>query len=168
MMHIRTSTLADLPAIVALIEEAKAFLYQHRVDQWQNGYPNMDVIRGDIQAKTSYVVEMDGDIVASFFLSFDIDPTYAVVHGGAWQGDDPYAVIHRYVIANRAKASGISHRIMVDIKQLCTQEEIHEIRIDTHEDNRIMQGMLLREGFQKVGTIHLATQETRLAFQCKW
>ena len=43
--------------------EAKEALKEQGIDQWQNGYPNADVIRNDILNNDSYVFIKNNEIV---------------------------------------------------------------------------------------------------------
>ncbi len=44
-------------------------------------------------------------------------------------------------------------------------EQTGNIRIDTHDDNKPMQGLLKKSGFQYCGRITLADGSPRIAFQ---
>ena len=46
----------DLPAILAIVQQARNYLRRHRVDQWQGAYPNEDTFRADIAAGTCHVL----------------------------------------------------------------------------------------------------------------
>ena len=52
MMKFRHSTKKDIPAILTIIEDAKALLKSLQIDQWQNGYPNQEQIENDIKEAT--------------------------------------------------------------------------------------------------------------------
>ena len=41
------------------------------------------------------------------------------------------------------------------------------VRIDTHEDNKPMQGALKKFGFRECGVIHLERGAERIAFDCR-
>ncbi len=56
----RKATEKDLKTATALIEQAKVFLRENGVDQWQTGYPNEEAIAGDLQRGEGYVMEVDG------------------------------------------------------------------------------------------------------------
>lgn len=161
---IRRSTLADLPAIVAMIEEAKVFLRQNGVPQWQEGYPNADSIRQDILAQQSYVWEEAGMVVGSMMLSFATEATYDQVFEGAWRKQGAYGVIHRLVVADTAKGKGVSGQLFQAAKAMCLEQKVDMIRIDTHEVNRAMQRTLQKNGFERIGIIHLVDGAPRLAF----
>ncbi|MGL5540530.1 MAG: GNAT family N-acetyltransferase [Erysipelotrichaceae bacterium] len=161
---IRRATLEDVTTIVAMIEEAKAFLKSNGVPQWQADYPNAQTVRQDILAHQSYVWEEAGEVVGSMMLSFEKEVTYDVVYQGAWRQEGPYAVIHRLVVADCAKGKGVSGKLFAAAKALSLDHEVHMIRIDTHEVNHAMQRTLQKNGFVCIGTIHLIDHEPRLAF----
>ncbi len=45
------------------------------------------------------------------------------------------------------------------------REQIGHIRIDTHEDNRIMQHLIEKHGFVRCGIIHVADGSPRIAYE---
>ena len=92
--------------------------------------------------------------------SLDPDPTYRVIDG-AWLNNERYAVIHR--IASSGEKSGV----LAAAVEFCKQYA-ENIRIDTHEDNAVMQTALKKLGFRHCGTIYLENGDPRLAYQyCK-
>lgn len=56
----------DLPAILAIVQQARNYLRRHRVDQWQGAYPNEDTFRADIAAGTCHVLTYQGAVAAVF------------------------------------------------------------------------------------------------------
>ena len=56
-MNFRKSTFDDVDRILEIIEKAKIELKKLGLDQWQNGYPNREVIENDIKLGISYVLE---------------------------------------------------------------------------------------------------------------
>ena len=42
---------------------------------------------------------------------------------------------------------------------------VSELRADTHEDNKIMQAVLERNGFEKCGIIYIEDGSPRIAYQ---
>ena len=60
-MKIQLSTFEDIPAIIAIINDAKEYLASQKIDQWQNGYPNAEQVANDIKKNESYVVINDED-----------------------------------------------------------------------------------------------------------
>ena len=76
-MKIQLSTFEDIPAIIAIINDAKEYLASQKIDQWQNGYPNADQVENDIKNTESYVVVNDEDaVIATAMFTFKKEPTY--------------------------------------------------------------------------------------------
>ena len=102
--------------------------------------------------------EEEGRVEAVFSLIYGEDPTYRKIYEGKWLNDKPYATIHR--IASMGHIKGVSSKcIEFSIKKY------GNIRVDTHEDNKIMQRVLEKNGFCKCGIIYVANGTSRLAYQ---
>ena len=48
-MTIRPANTTDIETILTLIEQGRRRLRRYGVDQWQNGYPSLEVIERDIR-----------------------------------------------------------------------------------------------------------------------
>lgn len=156
---VRPTTLADLPRLLKIFAHARHFMTQAgNPNQWDENYPSEELLTEDINSGDSYVVVHNGQIEATFVLRGGTDPTYSTIYEGTWLSNRPYATIHR--IASTGAVKGIFRIAM----QLALRH--HEsIRIDTHQDNKPMQGAILKEGFHRCGLIHCWNGDERVAFQ---
>lgn len=159
-MTIRTATEADLPAIMKVLVAGRSImLASGNLHQWPEGYPTREMVLGDIGPGYGKVMEEDGRIVAYFACIPSPDPTYAVIEGGQWLDDEkPYYVIHR--IASYPEVHGVFQTLMEYLEGITDN-----VRIDTHKDNKIMQGLLAKYGFTYCGIIYIASGAPRLAYQ---
>ncbi|MFQ6829730.1 MAG: hypothetical protein ACLRSY_08635 [Acutalibacter sp.] len=99
-MKLRKATLADGPAVVALYREAQAFLAAQGIDQWQDGYPNEETFQGDVARGESWVLEDEGQVVATACLGLGREPTYDTIYQGAWGTEAlEYAFLHRIAVS---------------------------------------------------------------------
>ena len=157
---IRKSTLADLPTILNLRDQAREIMRSYgNTFQWPDGYPRDDMFLKDIELGGSHVMLNEkGRIVGTFALLPSPEVTYNVIYDGQWLDDEPYYVIHR--IASTPN----SHGILDALLDYC-ESQVSNIRIDTHEANIIMRKGLERHGYQYCGIIHLLNGDERLAFQ---
>ena len=157
---IRKSTLADLPTILNLRDQAREIMRSYgNVYQWPDGYPRDDMFRKDIELGGSHVMlDEEGTIVGTFALLPSPEVTYNVIYDGQWLDEDPYYVIHRI-----ASTPG-SHGILDALLDYC-EAQVGNIRIDTHEANIIMRKGLEKHGYRYCGIIHLLNGDSRLAFQ---
>ena len=127
--------------------------------QWADGYPEPSFIAKEIASGHCYVfVDPLGKIVATFCYIEGDDPTYHVIEGGKWLNEAPYAVLHR--LASDGSYSGIA--------DLCLDwcfTKTANLRVDTHQDNKVLQHILLKHGFTYCGIIYVRNHSPRLAYQ---
>lgn len=162
-MEIRHSTEDDFSRIMKIYEFARRFMAEHgNPNQWgPTNWPPEELIHSDIAEGNSYVCICEDRIVGTFFFKQgkDIEPTYHVIEDGAWLDSSAYGVIHR--LAGDGSVKGIG-RFCIEwaFKQCC------HLRIDTHEDNRVMQNLLKKSGFIYCGIIHVTNDNyPRLAYE---
>ena len=157
---IREAREKDLADIMAVLDAAKGIMRADgNAGQWVNGYPAESDILQDIENENGYVVEAEGNIAAYFAFIPSPEPTYAEIFEGAWLDDTlPYHVVHR--IGSYPEVHGIFRTVL----DWCFSRDPN-IRIDTHEDNKIMQHCILTYGFRYCGIIYLANGDPRLAYQ---
>lgn len=163
-MIIRKSKLDDIAAIMEIIADAQSLLASRGVDQWQDGYPTVDVITKDIANDDSYVLEDEGVVIATAVISFAGEVTYNSIDG-QWLNDNDYVVVHRLAVRNSALRGGLARQIMLYAEELALQRGVNNIRVDTHNDNIAMQSLLNNLGFVFCGEITLLSGAPRIAFQ---
>lgn len=155
---IEKATLSQLPRIMELYEQARAFMARTgNPDQWGNAYPPEDMIRKDIENGKCYVNLKDGEILAVFYFAVEADPTYGYIDG-AWLNDAPYGVIHRIAVGENGR--GVAAECFRFAYERCGN-----LRIDTHEQNIPMQRCLAKNGFVRCGIIYLEDGDSRIAYQ---
>ncbi|WP_250228641.1 GNAT family N-acetyltransferase [Anaeropeptidivorans aminofermentans] len=161
-MNYRVSTESDINKIMDIILQAKDFLKAQGVDQWNDGYPDACHIKDDIKAGDGYVL-IDGQNIAGYAcISFAKEQIYDELQG-QWLSDKPYAVIHRMAIDSNYKGENLSGILFNLAENLCRERGIHSIKIDTGSDNKIMQHILLKNGYAFCGTIRFNNNE-RISF----
>ena len=127
--------------------------------QWNDGYPEKELLLSDIEKKELFVLESEsGKICACFALIGGIDPTYGYIENGSWISDSDYGTIHR--IASDGTGHGVFRKAVAFAK-----ETYDHLRVDTHKDNHPMQHVILKEGFSCRGIIYLENGEPRLAYE---
>lgn len=97
-------------------------------------------------------------IEAVFMYDMREDPTYAVIEDGAWPNDRPYGVLHR--IASSGRKKGVASFCM----QWCFAQ-CGNLRCDTHDNNKVMQHVMKKNGFEYCGRIYVEDGSPRVAFQ---
>ncbi len=164
-MEFRRAVESDINRIMKIIKQAQDYFKEQGIDQWQNNYPNVEIIWEDIVKGYGYVLLKKGEIIGTVAVSFDGEKTYEKIYEGKWISNLDYAVIHRMAVDSSLKGQGFASIIINSIEKMCMFKDIRSIRADTHEDNRSMQRLLKKNGFQYCGIIYLKDNSKRLAFE---
>lgn len=158
-MEITKATKQMLLQIEEVYARAREFMAQTgNPNQWGQSYPSEDVILEDIASGQLYVVMEDGKVVGVFFFTMESDPDYERIEDGAWKNDLSHGVIHR--IASSGTVKGVFPAALSYCK-----EQINNIRMDTHPDNKVMQHVLTKNGFAYCGIVYVRGDRKRLAYQ---
>lgn len=151
-MNIRHSELDDIKDILRLIEDAKSHFRNHKINQWQDGYPNEEHIRTDIENHVSYVLEDNGEIRATICIQEDQEKIYDTING-KWICDGKYMTIHRLVVANNQKNKGYAKALFKFVEQTAAELNFKSVRSDTPEGNYIMISLMEKCGYTYCGTV---------------
>lgn len=139
---------------------ARVFMHNNgNPNQWIDGYPSEQFMLQEITSDHSFICENEkGEIVGTFCFIVGEDPTYQKIENGKWLNDDPYGTLHR--IASNGKEKHLFHQCI----EWCF-ERCKNIRVDTHQDNVIMQNALKKNGFKTCGIIYTTNGTPRIAYQ---
>ena len=152
-MEIRKTTEQDIGRIMEIYAYARDFMAKTgNPNQWgPTNWPPEALLRNDIKEGSSYVCTNDnGTVIGTFYFiqGKDIEPNYREITDGAWLDDSAYGVVHR--LASDGSERGIG--------QFCINwafAQCGHMRIDTHTDNKVMQKLLTKLGFQRCGIIYV-------------
>lgn len=165
-MKFRKTEKKDIPGILRIIRQAQQYMKEQGIDQWQDGYPDEAVFEEDIARGYSYVMEADGKVIGTMAVLFDGEPTYDKIYDGAWKtAGEPYAAIHRVAVDAEEKGRGIAGRMLSEVEKMCRERGVRSMKNDTHRDNKSMQRMLGKNGFEYCGVIYLEDGAERIAFE---
>ena len=73
------------------------------------------------------------------------------------ENDEEYGTIHRVAAGSRVKG------LLGAVLDFC-EKRIDNVRIDTHENNKIMQHILEKNGYIKCGRIYIEDGSPRIAY----
>ena len=165
-MNIRKATNEDIPQITELYELAKEAMAKAGIDQWQDGYPNAESARADIENGFGFVAEENGRIVSTACLAFGHEPTYDVIVQGGWKSDAKfYGFLHRIAVAPETKGRGIAVSMFAQLERRARERGVSVIRGDTHRDNLPMQRVMEKSGLCYRGIIYLENGDERMAYE---
>ena len=153
---VRPAQLPDLGRIQEIYGYARDFMEKNgNPNQWGKTYPPIEQLRRDIAEEKLFVITDGQRIHGVFYFWIGQDPTYRRIDG-AWRSDSPYGTIHRIA----GDGSGGILKTAVDF----AEGKIGHLRIDTHEDNHVMQSAVTKLGFYRRGIIYLEDGSPRIAY----
>jgi len=159
-MNVRKAEHGDLSQIISIYAYAREIMRQTGNEtQWKTTYPPEEVIVSDIEKGYLHLLFDEDGIQGVFAFLPEGDPVYDRIDG-AWLNAKPCAAVHRVASAGRKR--GILPACMSYCLSLT-----RDIKIDTHENNKIMQRQLEKVGFLRCGTVTLPSGESRVAYQFK-
>lgn len=155
--QIRKARQQDLPRIEEIYAYARKFMEETgNPNQWGKTTPATSLLEDDIQKGLLYVLSLENVIHGVFYFYIGIDPTYGEIEDGQWRSDTPYGTIHR--IAGDGSGGVLATAVAFG------KTQINHLRIDTHQDNKIMQHAVAKQGFRRAGIIHLENGSPRIAY----
>ncbi|MBW1605037.1 GNAT family N-acetyltransferase [Lactobacillus sp. Sy-1] len=166
-IYVRKGTLADLPSIMQVIDEAKQLLKASGSSQWQDGYPYESTLQADIKNGINYVLIDNGEVAGTASLMFTEEPTYLDIDG-AWQNpNEQYSTIHRIAISSKFRGQHLSSYFMSNLITITELNGIQNIRFDTHRLNKAMQAVGKGFNFKYRGIIEVDHPDDpkRLAYE---
>ncbi len=165
-MEFRKTRKEDIPGIMRIIAQAQEYMKKEGIDQWQDGYPNEAAFEEDIAHDYSYVMTEADKVIGTIAIIFDGEPTYDVIYEGAWKTtEEPYAAVHRVAVDADCKGQGIAGKMLAEVENMCHERGVRSIKNDTHRDNKSMQRMVTKNGFEYCGIIYLESGAERIAFE---
>ena len=112
-MEIRMAYPNEIKRIMEIIQDAKESLAQRQVDQWQDGYPDEEIIFEDILESRGYVAVEDQEVVAYAAVYKGNEAAYNEIYDGKWEHDNyMYVTFHRVAVAKEAAGKGVAQTFL--------------------------------------------------------
>jgi GNAT superfamily N-acetyltransferase len=151
--EIQQATQGDKDRIWAIIQQAIALRKQQGSRQWQDGYPNEDVVQSDIDKGYGHVVKLADKVVGYVAIIFDVEPAYHDIDG-QWLSDGKYVGIHRLAAAQDPHVKGVGTAIMKAVEDVAIDHGVYSIKVDTNFDNAGMLHVFDKLGYQYCGEVY--------------
>jgi len=132
--NFRKATPSDKNAIWGILQQAIIRRKEDGSNQWQDGYPNPDVVQNDIEKGQGFVL-VDGETIIGYSaVIINDEPAYAGIEG-KWLTNDDFVVIHRVALSGNYLGKGLAKLVMGCIEDFALQNHIYSIKADTNFDN---------------------------------
>ena len=152
-MIIRKANKTDLENIMKMYKSCVKGMLENGIDQWDDTYPNSNIISEDLNFGTYYVAEIDGIIIGGVNIDKNQDDTYLALD---WEDkSDSFLVVHRLGVKEEFWNKKIGKYLMLFTEKLVIEKELKSIRLDTYSGNPKAMEFYRRLGYAEIGTIDL-------------
>lgn len=133
-LNIRTGRTEDLQEIMALISRCVTVMQAGGSDQWDDQYPNREVIGEDLQHGTLFAAESEGHIMGIVVLDESQDEQYRTI---SWKQDEgPHLMMHRLAVDPEAQGQGVARKLIAFSEEYAMREGYTSLRLDTYAKNK--------------------------------
>ena len=128
-------------------------MLENGIDQWDDTYPNTEIISEDLNVGTYYVAEIDETIIGGVNIDRNQDDTYLTLD---WEDkSDSFLVVHRLGVKEELWNKKIGKDLMLFTENLVIEKGLKSIRLDTYSGNPKAMEFYRRLGYSELGTIDL-------------
>lgn len=120
--------------------------------QWQDGYPNEEIIQNDVANGAGFVLLEDDTIVGYCAILINDEPAYAGIQG-SWLTNGDFVVFHRLAIADTHIGRGLAKKMFQYIEEFAIANNIGSVKADTNFDNPAMLNTFDKMGYTYCGEV---------------
>ena len=150
---LRKAQIPEAEIIWQILQQAIERRRKDGSNQWQDGYPNLEVVKTDISLGKGYVLEIDNAIAAYAALVFNDEPAYNEIIGD-WLTIDDFLVIHRVAVSDDFLGKGIAVLLFQKLEDFAKEHQVFSIKVDTNFDNLAMLHILEKLDYQYCGEVY--------------
>ncbi len=163
--NFRKANLAELPQIWDILQGAIRRRKEDGSNQWQDGYPNPEVIKQDIEKGVAFVLAEGETVIGYTAILINDEPEYANIEG-KWLTDSDFVVFHRVAISESHLGKGLARKMLEFIEAYAITNNIYSIKADTNFDNVAMMKIFEKMGYVYCGQVYFRGSP-RKAFELK-
>ena len=156
-MIIRKAEKQDLDDIMQVYKSCVDGMIAIGIDQWDESYPNRNIIKKDLEIGDYYVGLIDNEIVAGIKIDSVQDPTYLSIN---WADKtNNFMVVHRLCTKTKVWNQGVGKKMMEFAERLAKKNNCISIRLDTYINNPKAIAFYKRLGYNQLGNIKLKPEK---------
>ena len=152
-MIIKRAEISHLEKIMDMYDSCVAGMIKKNIDQWDETYPNKEVIKEDVKRKTYFIAIIDQEIIGGINIDQEQDPTYLTIN---WEDKTAsFLVVHRLGVKEEFWNKKIGKKLMRFAEDLVVEKNLKSIRLDTYSNNPQAINFYKKLGYKQLGSINL-------------
>lgn len=158
-MIIRKAAKKDLEKIMEMYKSCVSAMLDIGIDQWDESYPNIDIITSDINAETFYVAEINTKIIGGINIDQNQDKSYLGIN---WEDiSNSCLVVHRLAVRKEFWNKSIGKKLMLFGENLTIEKGLRSVRLDTYSGNPKAIQFYRKLGYKQLGEIDLKANKDK-------
>ena len=151
--HFRKAEISEISQIWDILQLAILRRKEEGSEQWQDGYPNPEVVQKDIEKGAGFVLT-DGEIIVGYSaILINDEPEYAKIEG-KWLTNGDFVVFHRVAISEKYLGKGCAQKMLGCIEDFAIHNNIYSVKADTNFDNFAMMKVFEKLGYTFCGLVY--------------
>jgi ribosomal protein S18 acetylase RimI-like enzyme len=132
-IEFRLANIEDFQRVLEIFNKATNDMNIKGIYQWDNIYPNTDILSLDIQKEQMHLAVSENEILSAFVINSECDDEYKKAQ---WNYPNlPYIVVHRLCVNPEYQNMGIGMKSMLEIESIARKNGIKAIRLDAFTEN---------------------------------
>ena len=158
--HFRPAKYSEASQIWQILKDAIKRRKKDGSNQWQDGYPNIEVVKRDIENKIGFVLTQNDTIIGYTAVIINDEPDYINIEG-RWLSDQDFVVYHRVAVSEAFLAKGMAKKMIKLIEQYALSKNIYSLKADTNHDNIPMMKIFEKLGYSFCGIVYIRKSPRR-------
>lgn len=150
--HFRKAELSEVTPIWEILQQAILRRKNDGSAQWQDGYPNPEVVQKDIEKGEGFVLVDEETIIGYSAVLINDEPAYDEIEGN-WLTTEDFVVIHRVAISEKYLGKGFAKMIIKYVEDFALSNNIFSVKADTNFDNIAMMKIFENLGYTYCGDV---------------
>jgi len=148
-MELEPVKIEELTSIIDIYKNAIKTMLNNNIFQWDEFYPDKEILENDINKKQLYKITLNNDIISTFAINKEYDMDYL---DGKWEynGND-FVILHRLCVNPKYQNKGFGTKTILRIEEYLKDNGIKSIRLDTFSKNPIALRLYGKLGYKKTG-----------------
>ena len=127
---------------------------ENGIDQWDEDYPNYEVIMQDLQTQTLFAYRENNEILGIVVLNETQDEEYTQINWSTCE-TARNMIVHRLAVKPSQQRRGIARQLM-DYAETWARNNLYDaVRLDTFSQNPRNQRFYSNRGYTDLGPIYL-------------
>ena len=153
--HFRKAEISESSRIWEILQQAIQRRKGDGSNQWQDGYPNLDIVKQDIEKGVGFVLTNRETIVGYSAVLINDEPEYDKIDG-KWLSNGAFVVFHRVAISEECLGKGLAKKIIKSIEDFALDNKIYSVKADTNFDNVAMMKTFEKCGYSYCGEVSIS------------